>query len=148
MKQGADVLVNGWFGPGNAGDEAILSAELDLLNHHSASVVVAAADQKAVKRNHSVATIPEYNQNPDKWKDVAATMDHIVIGGGGLIESNNIAYKWSRVVAACHDLQVPVHFVGVGVTPPISPLHKQLYRDTLDHATSIIVRDNAFATSI
>ena len=135
------VLINGWFGPGNAGDEAILHSELSIFNEADMNTVVASPFPKKVEQAHGVNSIPEYSKDKETWNKIAKQVDHIVIGGGGLIESHNIARKWTSVVRQAAKLNTPVHFLGVGLTPPITSLHEILYKYCLKYSSTVIVRD-------
>lgn len=141
MKQGATVLVNGYFGAGNAGDEAILGALISLLKEKNAKITIASSDPDFTEDIHGVNSIPEHHQNATRWREVARDCDHIIIGGGGLIESKNITNKWYDLALECQDLSCSLHFLGVGFTPPTSVLYEKLYVKTLKRAETISVRD-------
>lgn len=141
MNQNADVVVNGYYGAGNAGDEAILESIIDLLRQYNANITVASSNPERTSSRHNVRTIPEHHMDRTTWRQTASTSDHVIIGGGGLIESKNITDKWLNVALECQDIGCPLHFLGVGVTPPTSRGYRYLYKKTLNRASSIVLRD-------
>lgn len=142
MEDEARVLLNGYFGGGNSGDHAILDAEVQLLESYDAEIFVAATDPEIVEEQYGVTAIPQYQDAPKQWQQAASAVDHVIIGGGGLVTSHNMAGKWSRILLCCDRLNVPIHFVGVGVTPAVSTLHTCIYRWILNRANTIVVRDD------
>jgi polysaccharide pyruvyl transferase CsaB len=136
-------LVNGSFGHKNVGDEAILQAIVELINSkYDAEIAVTSYDPEWTAEKFDVQEIiPPYHKDKVAWKEEARDSDYILIGGGGLIESNNIL-NWSEIAIFCDKRSIPLVFVGVGVTPPETEYHKILYKYTLKAAEEVFVRDS------
>src|SRR5687768_7222558 len=78
------LLIAGYYGFGNAGDEAILHSIRNILRRHfpAATLVVLTGDPAETRRVHGVETV--------EWTDIAGittaidSSDLVIIGGGGL----------------------------------------------------------------
>ncbi|HSL26875.1 MAG TPA: polysaccharide pyruvyl transferase family protein [Acidimicrobiia bacterium] len=124
------VLICGYYGFGNTGDEAILSVLLEDLSgtHPGAGVTVLAGSPADVYADHQVEAI--------QWQDTAATIaaaraaDLMVLGGGGLFQDHHpfdpaqmwtphhgdIGY-WSGFALLARATDTPLAIYGVGVGP-------------------------------
>ena len=80
------VLIGGYYGHGNLGDEAILHAMLEDLREARprVSAVVASGNPEATRRAHDVDAVPE--RDVTALIDAARSADLIVAGGGGLFQ--------------------------------------------------------------
>lgn len=76
------VLLSGYYGFGNVGDEAILSALVAGLRAHGHDVEVLSADPDATRRQHDVAATHRLLGLP--W--ALGRADALVSGGGGLLQ--------------------------------------------------------------
>jgi polysaccharide pyruvyl transferase CsaB len=76
------VLLSGYYGFGNVGDEAILAALATGLRSHGHEVEVLSADPDATRRSHDVTASRRLTGLP--W--ALARADALVSGGGGLLQ--------------------------------------------------------------
>ena len=150
------IFLTGYYGFGNTGDEAILTAiiahlrELDAALH----ITVTSAQPDATAAVHSVAAI--------LWSDVLAmteavrTADLVIIGGGGIFHDYwgfnpnafltdnhwGIAfYTAPAVLASLYSKPVMLYAVGIG--PLLSDHGKRFTKVACEAAAVITVRDAA-----
>lgn len=148
------ILIAGYYGFGNAGDEAILSAILaELRNRHANLEFVVGSANPA-------ETAAAFNVRSVGWKDVEALLiaaeesDLIILGGGGLFQDywgvpRGIALTHSHWgISFCSAIgmlavlyQKPFMIYSVGVGPLLSEEGRTLTRWTFDLATAATVRD-------
>ncbi len=76
------VLLSGYYGYGNVGDEALLSGILTGLRSHGIEPVVLSGDPAATRALHGVRAVDRYRGLPA----AIATCDALVSGGGGLLQ--------------------------------------------------------------
>ena len=150
------VLIGGYYGFDNAGDEAILAALLDDLRAlaPSLSAVVASGDPDATAAAHGVDTV--------RWNDVPALLraaqgaDLILLGGGGLFhdywpfnaeavltrDAHGISY-FSAFPLLGSLLGRPVAMYALGVGPLTTGAGRESTRAAFAPAGVITVRDAA-----
>lgn len=76
------LLISGYYGAGNLGDEALLAGLLAALRDAPITPVVASLDPRATARDHGVAAV-------DRWRGLPAAIlraDAVLSGGGGLLQ--------------------------------------------------------------
>ncbi len=144
----ARVVVSGYYGCGNAGDEAVLAAIVQALRRRDpeGEIVVLSADPAATQKIHGVAAVSR--------TDLAAVRaalgraDLLLSGGGSLLQDvtslRSLAY-YLGVVALARWLKVPVFFYAQGVGPLRRPLARWLVRRVAEGVAGITVRDGASA---
>ena len=150
------VLIAGYYGRRNAGDEAILAGMLADLRQAcpEAAFTVVSGDPDATRQLHGVDVV--------SWADLAGLVEAvrrsslIIVGGGGLFHDywgvdpsslltshqSGIAEYGAPLVLA-RLLGVPAMLYGVGVGPLFSDEARQLTRDLFALASAASVRDAA-----
>jgi len=80
------LMISGYYGYGNTGDEAILAALTDELRRRYPDVqlTVLSADPEATARQYGVEAIPRWSL-PAIWRTLRSA-DLLISGGGGLIQ--------------------------------------------------------------
>jgi len=76
------LLISGYYGAGNLGDEALLAGLLAALREAPVTPVVASLDPRATERDHGVAAV-------DRWRGLPGAVlraDAVLSGGGGLLQ--------------------------------------------------------------
>jgi len=153
---GPEILVVGYYGFGNLGDEAILETLVkDFgVTVPGARLVVASGDPEATRERHGVEAVG--------WQDIPALMDAVrssdlvVVGGGGLFHDHwgvdpgsvlerhhyGISYVLSPLVAA-HLTGTPSMVLGVGVGPLRTAEAERLTRAAFELAAVATVRDES-----
>lgn len=140
------ILISGYYGFGNAGDEALLSsilqALLELEPH--ADITVISGNPTETMSTHKVKAIGRF----DMWKICQAvhSCDMLISGGGSLLQdvtSTRSLYYYLSIIALANTLgkRVMIYAQGIG------PLRKSLARATvgrvLNKVSMITVRDHA-----
>ena len=152
------VLVCGYYGFGNSGDEAILSVLIRDLNaiFEDPEITVVAGDVESIAANHGVDAIP--------WIEIgglrrrAEESDLMVLGGGGLFQDQQefdpaailtpahggLSY-WAGFALLSHMLDKPLAIYGAGVGPLLTDDGKRLTRLAFGVAAAASVRDEESA---
>jgi polysaccharide pyruvyl transferase CsaB len=109
------VLVAGWIGSTNLGDELVFAGLRAKLAARGAEVVAVSEDPAGTARAHRVAAVA--GRNPAAVLAAAGRADALVLGGGGLLQDEtsvlNLPYHLARVWAA-RARRTPFAAVGVG----------------------------------
>jgi polysaccharide pyruvyl transferase CsaB len=151
------VLVCGYYGFGNAGDEAILTVLLeDLRSHYPAAEI-------DVLSGNPIATSARYGVSGVEWGSPAALMeasrraDLMVLGGGGLIQDYNgfnaadlLTSRhgdviWAEFALLARMCSKPLAIYAIGVGPLSSDEGRKAARLTFELASSASVRDELSA---
>ncbi|HEY2796846.1 MAG TPA: polysaccharide pyruvyl transferase family protein [Thermoanaerobaculia bacterium] len=150
------VLIAGYYGFGNIGDEAILAAILNGLQARSplASVraVVISGDPADTRHRHGVEAVA--------WRDLPAIVraardcDLVLVGGGGLFQDlwgvdpgslltpNHYGisfYAGPAILAALEGK--PLALLGLGIGPLASPEARRMVRGVCEASAFLSVRD-------
>ncbi|MDI6711182.1 MAG: polysaccharide pyruvyl transferase CsaB [Bacillota bacterium] len=137
------VLVSGYYGFHNAGDEAILHALTRALRRAvpGVEITVLSADPEHTARTDGVAAVPRGGGA------AAAAMrrtDLFISGGGGLLQDTtslkSLAY-YLGLIALARALRKKVFFYAQGIGPLRTAAGRALVRLVADRATLITVRD-------
>jgi polysaccharide pyruvyl transferase CsaB len=139
----ARILVSGYYGFGNAGDEAILDALAAGLPEHRLTVL--SGDPAATRAEHGLEAIPR--QSLRHVLAAVRAADLVVSGGGSLLQDatgpRSIPY-YLGILWLARLMRRPFVVYAQGVGPVRSPLRFRMLR-LLDHAQAITVRDQASA---
>ncbi|HEY2636957.1 MAG TPA: polysaccharide pyruvyl transferase family protein, partial [Solirubrobacteraceae bacterium] len=149
------VVVAGFYGARNAGDELILHAVAGRLTAAGGRVVVAAQRPEEVERLHDLEAFSRL--------DLEATEAHVrrasavVVGGGGLFHDYSFLRagglpgvfrrpgmsvgSWVPPMVMAAALDRPVHLYGLGVGPLTDPDARHLVGWLAGRAASVSVRD-------
>ena len=140
------ILISGYYGFGNAGDEALLSSILQALLElePQAEITVISGNPVETMNAHKVKAIGRF----DMWKIYQAvySCDMLISGGGSLLQDVTSArslYYYLSIIALANALgkRVMIYAQGIG------PLRKSLARTTvgrvLNQVSMITVRDHA-----
>jgi polysaccharide pyruvyl transferase CsaB len=148
------IFITGYYGFGNTGDEAILTAMLAQMRQLQPDLHISATSANPAK------TAAQHGIQAVLWSDAFAVLeavagaDLVIIGGGGLfhdywgIDPNAFLtdnhsgigfYTTSAVLAALYAKPLMLYAVGVG---PLTSEHSRRFtRVTCDAAQNITVRD-------
>lgn len=136
---GMRILVCGWLGSTNLGDELVFAGVHGMLAGHQVAAV--SIDPDVTRREHGVAAID--HRRLDLIARAARQADLVILGGGGLVQDEtsplNLPYHLSRVGLA-HLGGTPWIGLALGVGPLTTPLGHRLAA-TLRGAKAITVRD-------
>lgn len=143
------VLVSGYYGCGNAGDEAMLAGLIEGFRQLApqAELVVLSGNPAGTTAEHAVMAVPRGLRST--WRQVRMS-DLLVSGGGGLLQDvtswrSPLYYlavmqfaRWARRPAVGAP---PVACIGQSVGPLRRPLIRRLARAVLSGVQVIAVRD-------
>lgn len=143
------VLVSGYYGFGNLGDEALLTVLIEILQDRlglsSDAICVLSAMPADTSQRHGVRTIPR--MSPSAIRRELARVDLFVSGGGGLIQDETSRRSAGYYLGLLRWAQrhMPVVIMGQGLGPLNSGLTQRWAYRTLPHAEAALVRDEASA---
>lgn len=149
MKKGENVmyrvLVSGYYGFGNAGDEAILMAiveSIKKLNKDIEITALSAAPEKTLDM-HGIRAVTR--TNPLAVLKEIAKADLVISGGGGLLQdvtsSRSVPY-YLLIVYLAKKLNKKVMFYANGVGPINRNINKRLIKAVGNTVDLITVRDD------
>lgn len=139
------VMISGYYGFGNAGDEAILSGMLSALQHANEAVdvtVLSVAPEKT-SRLHGVKAVDRKGYRRI-WHLLKCETDLFISGGGGLIQdrtSRRSALYYLGLLRMAHQAGVPTYMYAQGVGPVHSSAVRLTARRLLRHVASAGTRD-------
>lgn len=137
------VLISGYYGFGNTGDEAILTAMISSLRSEipNIKITVASANPQATETRYGVKTIP---RSVREVRRTLKTTDLFISGGGGLLQDvtsfKSLAYYCLLLMLARLE-RVPVMIYGQGIGPLRRRLSRFLTRLAVSGCDTIAVRD-------
>ncbi|MBO8170325.1 MAG: polysaccharide pyruvyl transferase CsaB [Bacillaceae bacterium] len=140
----ARVLISGYYGFDNAGDDAVLYGIISSLKRHLDRVEISVLSNKPDETRKRFG-IPAYN----RWKptEIITRVKHcdlLVMGGGSLLQdatSPRSVIYYLGIVTIAKMLTKPVIFYAQGVGPISHPLSKKLIRLIVNRVDVITVRD-------
>ena len=137
------VLLGGYFGYGNTGDEAILSASLAALRREDPArpITVLTAHPRRVARIYGVRAAGRFDPFAILWELMRC--ETLVFGGGGLLQDESglpslLYYTALLRLGRRMGKQVILHAGGIG--PLIRPISQRLTAKAL-HGVEVTVRD-------
>ena len=139
------VMISGYFGFGNCGDEAILMAMIQEFSKATSKdkIVVLSEDPKKTKLLYQVDAI--YRLNPILIISRMKKSSVFISGGGGLLQDVSgkgfsILYYLSLIFLA-NLLNIPSVIYGQGIGPVQKNINKKLLKWVLNRVNLIMVRD-------
>jgi polysaccharide pyruvyl transferase CsaB len=142
------IAVSGYYGFGNAGDEAVLAGIVHAFGLDGyakpSDFAVLSADPDGTASEHGVAGFRRMD-----WRSIRRVVgdsDALISGGGSLLQDVTSArsllyYLW--VMAVARRLGRPVLVYAQGIGPLRRPLSRWLVRRSVERAASVSVRDPA-----
>jgi len=139
------ILVSGWVGAANVGDELIFRSLAGKLHSRGVQVQVMSTDPQATRHLHGVEAVGWYDA-PGVVRAIVQS-DGVILGPGGLLQDEtsiwNLPAHLHRIFIA-KMARTPVLGLGLGVGPLNSRLGRRLARAALG-STPITVRDTESA---
>lgn len=143
------VVVHGFYGMGNVGDEAILAATLQAIREHTPyEPVVFAWQPGQVRADFGVSSL-DPRRSPRAATRVLLRADAFLLGGGGLIKDfggdSTSLFRWMRWLDVAHRLGVGTMTWSVGVDRLVHPASERRVCEVLGRVDAVTVRDEASA---
>lgn len=139
------VVLCGYYGQGNAGDEALLVTLLQMLPKNVTPVVIS-ANEEQTQQEYGVETC-DRTSIPDLWRTVAAA-DGFIWGGGSLIQDvtswRSPLYYFALMALAQRMGKITLAW-GQGIGPLKAAITRQLAQSLFRGCTAVSVRDRQSA---
>lgn len=139
----ARIVLAGYYGFGNAGDELILECVVDGLRKCDIEQIsVLSADPGATRRDFSVDAVPRWSPLRVAW--TLFRCDVLIFGGGGLLQdSTGPASLWYYLLLlwTARVFRPKIWIYAAGIGPVKSAFHRRLIARTLEAADRVTVRD-------
>ncbi|MEG6615160.1 polysaccharide pyruvyl transferase CsaB [Peptococcaceae bacterium 1198_IL3148] len=142
----AKVVLSGYYGFDNIGDEAILYSIIQALrdSQPEIEITVLSHNPDRTKQLYNVAAVNRW-----QFKEVTATLrnaDLLISGGGSLLQDvtglKSLGY-YLGVIALARSLDKPVFFYAQGIGPVNSSWGRRMMRQVVNRVQAITVRDEA-----
>ncbi len=140
-----NILLSGYYGFNNTGDEAILASTVNALRNARPylNIMVLSKRPGETGETYGVESYPRMNL-PQVVKAIKKA-DLVVFGGGSLLQDatslRSLIYYLS-VIELSHMLNKPVLIYANGIGPINSQIGRMLTKHTLSHVQAITVRDS------
>lgn len=139
-----DIMLSGYYGFGNSGDEALLQVILHDLRvcRPDLSIVVLSGNPQETAEKHRVKAVDRMN-----LKEIYKTMKHtklLLSGGGSLIQdstSSKSLYYYLTIIAMAKKCGCKVMLYANGVGPVSSVLNRKISAKVLNQVDMITLRD-------
>ncbi|MBS1704251.1 MAG: polysaccharide pyruvyl transferase CsaB [Armatimonadetes bacterium] len=136
------VLVAGYYGCGNVGDDAILLGFLQGMQGKNVDVTVMSGNPEETRRMYGVQTINRRDMS--EFGQAIASCDALVFAGGSIFQDvtsvKSVAY-YSNLVRVAKKSNKKVVLLGQGIGPLNSLFGKQLAKGAFNSCDAICVRD-------
>jgi polysaccharide pyruvyl transferase CsaB len=131
MRKAKCIVIGGYYGFGNAGDELILRSIVEQLRAQDPErqITVLSNRPEATRRDFGVQAVDRWR--PWQWIKPLWQADLFLLGGGGLLQEstgpwNYFYYLFQVVLAKCLGCRTEIH--AIGVDPMGNALHRSLTR--------------------
>ena len=145
------VVMSGYYGFSNAGDDAILEAIQQAIHEASDHISVTALsnDPELTRRQYGLEAIPRFRV----WKVFSALRrcDALLSGGGSLLQdttSTRSLLYYLTVIRCAHRLGKPVMLYANGIGPVRRPANRRRVKRVVEQATLITLRDHSSAREL
>lgn len=148
MPSSKRILISGYYGLRNTGDEAVLSAIIQGFRARFAGIqiTVLSADPEETERTHGVRTVSR--MSPTLVRAAIRECDLFISGGGSLLQDatsfKSLAY-YLLVIAEAKRQKRSVMILGQGIGPLRRSLSRTLTARALNGVDIITVRDSQSA---
>lgn len=138
------VVISGFYGFDNAGDEAILQSMISELRKANSdiSIVVLSADPDKTVRDHKVQAVNRSNFG-QVYKAISSC-DILISGGGSLLQDATSVFSmwyYCGVIILAFILRKPVFAFAQGIGPIVNKLNIALLKYIMKRVRCVSVRD-------
>lgn len=146
-----NIVISGYYGSKNAGDEAMLSAMLEVFSEldPKLNITVISSDPKYTKERHNV--------NAVNWLNIVDILkilkkaDLLISGGGSLLQnvtSGRSLYYYMGVLFLAKLVNTPIMLYAQGIGPIYGKFARRLMTWFGNHSALITVRDKDSLTEL
>lgn len=137
------ILLTGWYGVHNTGDEAILSALLFRLNESGyENISVLSYNPKHTAAIHRVNAIPELRLGFTQAVKAISQAEVLILGGGGLLKDEGKSYLYLLIKCWLAKITgTKIILSGIGVGPLYTSFGVWITRQIANLADIITTRD-------
>jgi len=140
----SDIVISGYYGFGNAGDEAMLSAMIEVLTELASDIkiTVISGNPDDTRQRHGVASV--YRLNYPEIARVLCKSQLLISGGGSLLQdvtSERSLYYYLSIMMLAKKMNVPVMLYAQGIGPVRGRLARSAMRYIGNMVDLITVRD-------
>ena len=145
------IVMSGYYGFGNAGDDAILESIYQSIRAASdeVSVTVLSNDPDQTQRQYGIDAVPRFRM----WRVLQALRqcDALLSGGGSLLQdatsTRSLVYYLS-VIRCAQWMRRPVMLYANGIGPVRKPANRRRVRHVVERATLVTLRDHSSAREL
>lgn len=140
------VVISGYYGFDNLGDELILHVFIEQLKQRNAHVTVLSNNPAKTASLYGVEAI--HRLNLLQILDALGRSHLFISGGGGLFQDATgpgSSVYYGGLIGLAHFFQIPVCFLGQGVGPLTGGFARNMTRLALGRCDAVTVRDEASA---
>ena len=140
------IVISGYYGSKNAGDEAMLAAMLEVLrqfNNDAHITVISSAPQDTLSRHPQVDETVGFTNLPGILLSVAKA-DILISGGGSLLQnvtSGRSLYYYIGVICCALFVRTPVMLYAQGIGPIYGSIARRVMKFVGNMVSGITVRD-------
>jgi len=145
------VVMSGYYGFDNAGDDAILESIQQAIHDTSDDVTVTALsnDPALTSRQYGIEAVPRFRV----WQVFSALRrgDALLSGGGSLLQdttSTRSLLYYLSVIRCAQLLGKPVMLYANGIGPVRRPANRRRVKKTVERATLVTLRDHSSAREL
>lgn len=140
----SEIVISGYYGFGNAGDEAMLAAMIEVLTELASDVkiTVISGNPADTRSRHGVASV--YRLNYPEITRVLSRSQLLISGGGSLLQdvtSDRSLYYYLSIMMLAKKLSTPVMLYAQGIGPVRGRLAQGIMRYVGNMVDLITVRD-------
>jgi polysaccharide pyruvyl transferase WcaK-like protein len=152
------IVISGWYGPGNIGDEAILDAIIDnlVIRFINVKVIALSFNPRNTRSTHKIESVRQVPSSVLGWIrsliffDIFRTLwaikncDLFIMGGGGFLSdwNNRKPENWLKQIKIAKLLKKETWLYGIGAGPFLTEKGRVTTKYYIDHyVDNIVVRD-------
>lgn len=144
MSKVRQIVISGYYGFANAGDEAMLAAMIEALTEldPAMNIIVLSGNPSDTRQRHGVESV--YRLNYPEIIRVLANSDLLISGGGSLLQdvtSDRSLYYYLSIMMLAKKLNTPVMLYAQGIGPVRGRLAQAAMRYIGNMVDMITVRD-------
>ena len=145
------VVMSGYYGFGNAGDDAILESIQQAIQTASddVSVTVLSNDPELTRKQYGLEAIPRFRVL--RVLSALRSCDVLLSGGGSLLQdttSTRSLLYYLSVIGCARRLGKPVMLYANGIGPVRKPVNRRRVKRVVERAALVTLRDHASAREL